>query len=78
MKKHITLRTGRLLVELSGVAFRFLFVLLVMFKNVLSASAVITRNDNNTEEGDLTGLYNFHTRKFDNGTDPYGWYEEDL
>ena len=29
-------------------------------------------------EGNLTGVYNFRTRKFDNGTDPYGWYEEDM
>ena len=28
--------------------------------------------------GDITGVYNFRTRKFDNGTDPYGWYEEDM
>ncbi len=30
------------------------------------------------KEGYLTGSYNFRTRKFDDGTDPYGWYEEDL
>ncbi len=30
------------------------------------------------DEGDVAGVYNFRTRKFDNGTDPYGWYEEDL
>ena len=30
------------------------------------------------DNGDLPGLYNYRTGKFDNGTDPYGWYEEDL
>jgi hypothetical protein len=30
------------------------------------------------EDGKLTGVFNFRTRKFDDGTDPYGWYEEDL
>lgn len=34
--------------------------------------------DNTSEDGDLIGDYNFRTRNFDNGTDPYGWYEEDL
>ena len=24
------------------------------------------------------GEYNFRTRKMDNGSDPYGWYEEDM
>jgi len=34
--------------------------------------------DGVSEDGDLIGDYNFRTRKFDDGTDPYGWYEEDL
>ena len=24
-----------------------------------------------------TGIYNLRTGKFDNGSDPYGWYEDD-
>jgi len=28
-------------------------------------------------DGDLTGVFNFRTRQFDNGTDPHGWYEDD-
>ena len=43
---------------------------------VLLANASSKLQDNT--EGDLTGDYNFRTRKFDNGADPYGWYEEDL
>ena len=38
----------------------------------------ISKGDVDSEGGDLTGDYNFLTRKFDNGTDPYGWYEDDL
>ena len=30
------------------------------------------------EGTDLTGEYNFRTNKIDAGTDPYGWYEEDM
>ena len=45
----------------------------------LLAGAAITREDDtDSEDGYLTGDYNFRTRKFDNGTDPYGWYEEDM
>ena len=53
--------------------------LLVMGFIGLLADAVIIREDKtDTEDGYLTGDYNFRTRKFDNGTDPYGWYEEDI
>lgn len=30
------------------------------------------------EGTDLIGEYNFRTNKNDAGTDPYGWYEEDM
>ena len=43
---------------------------------LLAAGTVISEADG-SEEVDLTGDYNFRTRKFDNGTDPYGWYERD-
>ncbi len=48
------------------------------FVGFLASSADTSKEQDNAEEGDLTGAYNFRTRKFDNGTDPYGWYEEDL
>jgi hypothetical protein len=44
---------------------------------LLAAGTVISEADGSGEV-DLTDDYNFRTRKFDNGTDPYGWYEEDL
>ncbi len=52
--------------------------LVMGFIGLLATSADTTEEQDNAEEGDLTGAYNFRTRKFDNGTDPYGWYEEDL
>jgi len=48
------------------------------FIGLLADGATASEDDANSEEGDLTGDYNFRTRKFDNGTDPYGWYEDDL
>lgn len=44
----------------------------------LLAASADTSEVEDTREGDLTGVYNFRTRNYDNGTDPYGWYEEDL
>ena len=48
------------------------------FIGLLAASADTSEEQDNAEGDYLTGVYNFRTRKFDNGTDPYGWYEEDL
>ena len=48
------------------------------FVGLLAVSADTSEEGDDTEEDYLTGVYNFRTRKFDNGTDPYGWYEEDL
>jgi len=31
-----------------------------------------------TESSDLIGNYNFRTGKMDAGTDPNGWYEDDM
>ncbi len=46
--------------------------------NLLAASADTSGKKDGATEGNLTGVYNFRTCKYDNGTDPYGWYEEDL
>ena len=53
----------------------FLFMSLI---GLLAEAAITSEDDADSEAGDLTGDYNFHTRKFDNGTDPYGWYEGDV
>ncbi len=74
MKGYNTNRTGHLLLTLV----RTLSVVATGFIGLLAASAETSSENDNAEEGDLTGAYNFRTRKFDNGTDPYGWYEEDL
>ncbi len=45
---------------------------------LLAASADTSEKEDGDTEGDLAGVYNFRTRKYDNGTDPYGWYEDEL
>ena len=71
------MRVVELLLKLGGVAVGLVFALVATFRDLVATADTPDREDN-PEEGDLTGDYNFRTRKFDNGTDPYGWYEEDL
>ncbi len=52
--------------------------LVMSFIGLLAGSVDTSREEDDAETDYLTGVYNFRTRKFDNGTDPYGWYEEDL
>jgi hypothetical protein len=74
MKKNIFKSlVGILLVVLRGVIGFFAGAI-----GLLAASTNTSEKQDDVEGGDLTGVYNFRTRKYDNGTDPYGWYEEDL
>ena len=77
MNRYRTLGIGQLLVKVGGAAIGLVVALLATFRD-LFANADTPNREDNSQEGDLTGDYNFLTRKFDNGTDPYGWYEEDL
>ena len=58
-------------------------VIVVFFVNVLGELIALLSSGTkgSTQDdcrGDLPGLYNYRTGKFDNGTDPYGWYEDDI
>ncbi len=57
---------------------RSMSVLIVGIIGLLAESATASEDDAEYAEGNLIGDYNFRTRKLDNGTDPYGWYEEDM
>lgn len=35
-------------------------------------------NDRLPHDSELFGEYNFHTGRLDSGSDPDGWYEEDM
>ena len=77
MNRHRASRIGQLLLKVGGAALGLVFALIATFRDLI-ATAYTADEDDDDKEGDLTGAYNFRTRKFDNGTDPYGWYEEDL
>jgi hypothetical protein len=54
-------------------------VFLGMIVGVLASSDDPETSDRPQGDGsDLFGDYNFRTERFDAGTDPNGWYEEDM
>ena len=54
-------------------------VLLGTVVGVLASTDDSETSDRPQSEGsDMFGDYNFRTGKFDAGTDPDGWYEEDM
>jgi len=57
---------------------RAMSLFVIGFIGLLVEAVITSEDDTDAEDGYLTGDYNFRTRKFDNGTDPYGWYEEDI
>ena len=69
-------RRLKALASILVVSFSLLVKLVIDMLGILSAAS--SEKDGEPETGDLIGDYNFRTRKFDNGTDPYGWYEDDL
>ena len=77
MNRHRASRIGQLLLKVGGAALGLVFALIATFRDLIATAYTADKEDDG-KEGDLTGVYNFRTRKFDNGTDPYGWYEEDL
>ncbi len=49
---------------------------------VREALALLTSGEDKTNElrpneSEVTGEYNYRTGRLDDGTDPYGWYEQD-
>jgi len=77
MKGGRILRVRQLLLRVGGIAIGLIFALLDTFRD-LFAGAESTKQDRPIQDSDLVGDYNFQTQQFDSGTDPAGWYGEDL
>ena len=65
-------------------SFQFLkasFVLLVKILasavGFLVSTAITSENNDDSPDNLSRGVLNYRTGKLDDGTDPYGWYEED-
>lgn len=53
---------------------------IILIGNIIGtlAAACETSKRAQHEGTDMIGEYNFRTNTIDAGTDPYGWYEEDM
>jgi len=78
MKGHRTLRIGQLLLKICGIAVGLVFALLATFRDLFAAADSRTQSDRPIQDCDLIGDYNHRTQQFDSGTDPAGWYEDDM
>ena len=78
MSEYRTLRIGQLLLKIGGVAVGLLFALIATFRDLFAAANSRTQDDRPIQDCDLIGDYNHRTQRFDSGTDPAGWYEDDM
>jgi len=56
---------------------RAVFKLLTAFLTLVTGSTSQSDEDDLSEGAFRGGVLNYRTGKLDDGTDPYGWYEED-
>ncbi len=77
MNRYRTLRIGQLLLKVGGVALGFVVALIATFRDLIAASDSPTQDDDTMGDVIRGGDLNFRTGKFDDGTDPAGWYGND-
>ncbi len=77
MKGKTTMRIGQLLLKLGGVAVGLVIALFGTFRDLFTAADTTEESNRSIQDSDLIGDYNFRTQKFDSGTDPAGWYEDE-
>ena len=78
MNRYRALRIGQLLLKIGGVAVGLVFALIATFRDLFAAANSRTQEDRPIQDCDLIGDYNHRTQRFDSGTDPAGWYEDDM
>ena len=77
MNGYRTLRIGRLLLKIGGVAIGLVFALLATLRDLFSAVEVGQDEERRLHDSDLSGELNHRTGRLDSGLDPYGWYDQD-
>jgi len=71
------LRIGQLLIKVGGVALGVVFALIATFRDLFVASDSPGQDDDTMSDVFRGGDLNFRTGKYDDGTDPAGWYDND-
>ena len=73
-----TLKIGQPLLKVGSVAVGLFLVLLGAFRDLFAAADTSDQEENDVSAGAYRGgTLNYRTGKLDDGTDPYGWYEND-
>ena len=79
MNRFKTFRMGQLLLKVGSVAVGLAFVLIATLRDLFAASDSRMQDDHRSiQDSDVIGDYNSRTQQFDSGTDPAGWYEDEL
>jgi len=71
------LRIGQLLLKLGSIVLGLVFALIATFRDLIADSDSSTKDDDVLGSSIRGGDLNFRTGKFDDGTDPAGWYGRD-
>lgn len=77
MNRHQISATGKLALGISGVVAAFAAALFNAFRDLLASTENASEEQRSIQDADLVGDYNFRTQRFDSGTDPAGWYEDE-
>jgi len=77
MNKQSISAIGQLLLNVGGVALGLVFALLSIFRDLFAAADSAALDDDTLGSSIRGGDLNFRTGKFDDGTDPAGWYGHD-
>jgi len=65
--------------KVAGVVLGHLVALFNLLRETLASPEIQEEhNDQPMQDTGLIGEYNFRTHRLDAGTDPDGWYEEDM
>ncbi|MDZ7753001.1 MAG: hypothetical protein U5S82_15420 [Gammaproteobacteria bacterium] len=77
MNRYKIAAVGKLAVGIGSAAVGFAAALLGAFRHLLASTDDSPENQRSIQDADLVGDYNFRTQRFDSGTDPAGWYEDE-
>jgi hypothetical protein len=77
MNRHKISAVGKLALAIGGVAAGFLAALFDAFRGLIASTDATSQEQRSIQDADLVGDYNFRTQRFDSGTDPAGWYEDE-
>ena len=77
MSKFNASEIVRITFKACSFTIKFVFVLIAAFRDLIADADSQTKNDDTLDSSIRGGVLNYRTGKLDDGTDPYGWYEND-